>query len=471
MKHSTTSPSTESWTLENPQKPFAGKMREKGLDQTTIEVFADYYRQLVEGRDGFLAEADIAPVPDALVSPYESLEGFAAYGRAALGRTARIVLNGGLGTTMGLTGPKSLVPVKDGKRFIDIIVRDARRQQVPLCLMNSVVTHEATCNHIAGDGQNAPPLMFFQNMFPKILQETLQPARCSENEALEWNPAGHGDVYNSLCTSGLLEKLLNRGIHYAFISNCDNLGAVLDHSLLGYFSRAGYAFMMEVARRTASDAKGGHLAMGQDGGLLLRESAQCRPEDRGAFQDIERYRFFNTNNIWVNLVHLKKLIQRDGGIRLPMMLNPKRLDPRNPDSPPVYQVETAMGAAISLFKGATAVCVPRTRFAPVKSTADLLVVRSDRYRLSEKEGLLPGAGSGQILVKLDPEYYQRLDDFEKRFAAGIPGLSACESLEIKGNVFFEKNVTILGKVIITNPGPEPRAIPAGTVIDSDLRLK
>ncbi len=468
----TTNHSSESCLSADPQELFAWKMREKGLDTTTIEVFFDYYRQLLDKKDGFVTEACIQPVPETRIDSYDDLKGFEFHGRSALNRTARIVLNGGLGTTMGLTGPKSLVKVKNGKRFIDIIIQDAGRENIPLCLMNSDSTHEAICREVAGADENLPPLMFFQNMFPKLLQETLMPAFHPEDETLEWNPAGHGDVYNSLYTSGLLDKLLGHGIHYAFISNSDNLGATLDPSLLGYFSKAGFSFMMEVTQRTLSDAKGGHLAMDENDHLLLREAAQCRPEDRAAFQDIERYRFFNTNNIWINLVHLKKHIEKNGGIKLPMMLNPKHLDPRDPDSPRVYQIETAMGAAISLFKGAAAVRVPRTRFIPVKSTNDLLVLKSDRYYLSDEEGLIPAPGveSESIHVTLDPEYYKNLDQFEERFARGIPNLSACKFLSIEGNVFFEKNVTIRGAVTITSPGAKPRTIPEGTVIDSDLLL-
>lgn len=473
MRSSTISRLKETLSSENPRALFAEKMRKKGMDQRTIETFTDYYRRVVDGKDGFLPEGSIGPVPEVLVADHEDLNGFEIYGRSILGRAARIVLNGGLGTSMGLTGPKSLVTVKNGKCFLDVILREARRENLPLCLMNSPSTHEETCGYAAGPEEFPPPLMFFQNMFPKILRDSLLPADWPADETMEWNPAGHGDVYSSLCTSGLLDKLLDQGIYYAFISNSDNLGASIDHSLLGYFSRAGFSLMMEVSPRTASDAKGGHLAMNGDGTLVLRESAQCRPEDRGAFQDIDRYRFFNTNNIWVNLVHLKKRIQRDGGIRLPMMLNPKHLDPRDPSSPGVYQIETAMGAAISLFKGAGVVCVSRSRFAPVKSTGDLLVLRSDRYFLSNDKGLVPAPGieNGRILVKLDPEYYGRLDRFEERFARGVPGLSGCTSLTIEGNVFFESGVTVRGDVTITSHGAAPRTVPAGTVIESDLILK
>ncbi len=172
-----------------------------------------------------------------------------------------------------------------------------------------------------------------------------------------------------------------RGYRYAFTSNVDNLGATIEPAILGYFVAQGLPFMMEVADRTEADQKGGHLARrAATGRLLLRETAQCPPSDTEAFQDITRHRYFNTNNLWINLDALADLLARsEDGVALPLIRNSKTVDPRDPDSPPVYQLETAMGAAIELFDGAGAIRVPRSRFAPVKTTDDLLGVRSDAY--------------------------------------------------------------------------------------------
>ncbi len=462
----------ESTCSAAPVDLFSYKMRVEGIDTSVIELFSRYYRRITEGADGFMPEKELEPVMDDHVVPYESLDSYEMLGRSFWPRAVRIVLNGGLGTTMGLTAPKSLVTAKNGRTFMDIILSEAHRTNVALCLMNSFNTHEETCRHIGSRAPADPPLMFFQHRFPKILQENLMPAYSPEDSDLEWNPAGHGDVYNSLHVSGLLDKLLHQGIRYAFISNSDNLGATLDPALLGYFAIRKLPFMMEVAERTPSDAKGGHLAMKKDGTLVLRESAQCPPADRECFQDIERYRFFNTNNIWIDLTFLKRLIERDGFIDLPMILNPKPLDPRNEASPPVFQVETAMGAAISLFEGAMAVRVPRSRFVPVKSTNDLLVLRSDRFTLSPETGLTLSRGleDKRIDVDLDPDYYKHLDRFEERFSKGVPALSACSSLTVRGNIYFEENVTIRGNVVISASGPEQHTVSAGAVIDSDMEL-
>jgi UDP-N-acetylglucosamine pyrophosphorylase len=114
--------------------------------------------------------------------------------------------------------------------------------------------------------------------------------------------------------------------------------------------------------------KGGHLALRTaDGQLVLRESAQCAKADEAKFQDTSVHKYFNTNNLWVRLDLLKTLmVTRGGFVPLPTILNSKTVDPQQDSSTPVFQLETAMGAAIECFTGAGAVCVPRERFAPVK---------------------------------------------------------------------------------------------------------
>merc|ERR1719152_113643 len=131
--------------------------------------------------------------------------------------------------------------------------------------------------------------------------------------------------------------------------------------------------MMEVAVRTDADKKGGHLAKDKaSGGLLLRESAQCPDEDEKEFQNVGKYKFFNTNNLWVDLVALKAQFDKNGGaLPLPVMKNGKTIDPRDKKSTKVIQLETAMGAAIASFEGAGAILIPRSRFAPVKTTNDM----------------------------------------------------------------------------------------------------
>ena len=455
---------------------FISKMEKEGLSSATIDTFSYYFKKVVEGETGIVFDRDIDPVHQDEIKDAKSLGSWTAAGREAFKHAVRITLNGGLGTSMGLACPKSLIDVKDGKTFLEIILQQAEHYSVKLALMNSFSTHEDTLLALSKINPPNFPLVFLQHKFPKILQEGLSPATWPENPELEWNPPGHGDVYTALYTSGMLQTLLDEGIIYAFISNSDNLGAGMDSSLLGYFSENKFPFMMEVAEKTPADLKGGHLARKKNGRLILREIAQCPEEEFSAFKDIRRYRFFNTNNIWINLEFLNDLIEKEKTIRLPMILNPKALDPRSESSPGVFQVETAMGAAISLFKGATAVKVPRSRFFPVKKCSDLLAVRSDCFNLSKEKNLvinskrIKNKRPDTIKINLDPKYYGEIDLLEERFKDGVPSLVDCESLVIEGDVFFQKNVTIKGEVKIKN-SKNPRAdIKEGSVIEDDLTL-
>ena len=455
---------------------FTAKMAQAGLKPLVIETFSNYYRRLVGGETGLIHGADILPIEPHEIPTAADLGAYAAAGRSALSRSVRIVLNGGLGTSMGLLGPKSLLKVKQGLSFLQIILRQAELSQSRLAMMNSFNTHTATLSEVTKLKASRSPLFFLQHKFPKILQGELAPASWPPNRELEWNPPGHGDVYAALFVSGMLQKLLEEGVRYAFICNSDNLGAGIEESLLGYFSEKRFPFMMEVAEKTPSDIKGGHLARHRNGRLILREAAQCAKEEIAAFQDIRRYRFFNTNNIWVNLEFLKDLIRQHRFIDLPMIVNPKTLDPRDEKSPPVYQIETAMGSGVSLFDGAAAVNVPRARFLPVKTCNDLLAVRSDCFVYSEREGLTLNparAAAGRteaIKIKLDSKYYGKFDRLEERFQEGAPSLVECDALTIHGDVRFEKGVVVRGTVTITNPGPAPAVIKAGTVIERDLAL-
>jgi len=455
---------------------FISKMENEGLSPIVIDTFSYYYKKVVEGETGLVFDRDIDPVSEDEIKDANKLGSWAAAGKKAFKHSVRITLNGGLGTSMGLTGPKSLIDVKDGKTFLEIILQQVQHHNVKLALMNSFSTHKDTLLALSKINPPSFPLTFLQHKFPKILQEGMEPSSWPENPDLEWNPPGHGDVYTALYTSGMLKTLLDEGITYAFISNSDNLGAGMDASLLGYFSDNKFPFMMEVAEKTPADLKGGHLARHKTGRLILREIAQCPKEEVGAFKDIRRYGYFNTNNIWINLKFLNDLIEKEKTIRLPMILNPKTLDPRNESSPGVFQVETAMGAAISLFEGATAVKVPRSRFFPVKKCSDLLAVRSDCFVFSKEKNLMINPArilknkSSTMKIDLDPKYYGKIDLLEERFKDGVPSLVDCESLTIEGDVFFQKNVTIKGKVKIKNSKSSHADIKEGSVIEGDLTL-
>jgi len=453
---------------------FVAKMKNDDLQPLVIDTFAYYYNQVLSGETGLLYDREIQPVALEDIKDFDRLEKYAAAGQGVLQHCVRIVLNGGLGTTMGLTGPKSLIKAKNGKNFLEIILQQAAHSGVQLALMNSFNTHAATREALAQINPPRAPLQFIQHKFPKIQQTDLQPAAWPENPELEWNPPGHGDVYTALYTSGMLASLLREGIRYAFIHNLDNLGAQMDSGLLGYFAEHQFPFMMEVAEKTPADIKGGHLARRKSGRLMLREAVQCPGSELEAFQDIRRYRYFNTNNVWINLEALNELFDKQKMINLPLIVNPKTLDPRDADSPPVYQIESAMGAAVSLFEGSTAVRVPRNRFYPVKTCNDLVVVRSDCFSSTAEATLQinPQRAAMQntdvVKVKLDPTYFGKIDDLEKRFNQGVPSLVECDSLTVEGDVMFEKDIVVKGTVTIKNRRDSQVVIKAGSIIAQDL---
>lgn len=466
--------------LEKRFLPFARKMSDEGIPLLIIDTFKFYYGKLLSGERGFISRDDIAPVGKDEIADLETLDRFSEKGVRALKEAVIIKLNGGLGTSMGLSKAKSLIKVKDGYNFLDIIARQVlslrkeHETDIPLVLMNSFSTDEDSTKFLERYPELSSdiPLSFLQHKFPKVLKQDLSPAVWPMDPDLEWNPPGHGDIYCALITSGMLNKLIMRGYQYAFISNSDNLGGTMNVAALGYLVSKDFPFMMEVAEKTKADIKGGHIArLRQTGGLVLREIAQCPEEEIEEFQDIEVYKYFNTNNIWVNLVFLKDQLKEPGNIfKLPVIVNPKRISPRDDSSPEVYQIETAMGSAISIFERAAAVKVPKTRFAPVKRCQDLVALMSDCYVMTEDSRVIqnPQRRLGDIKIDLDDRYYRKIDQLQERFPHGVPSLVDCKSLKVEGNVYFGRGIMIKGDVTITNPLSKRVSIPEGTLIDKDL---
>jgi UTP--glucose-1-phosphate uridylyltransferase len=443
------------------------KMRREGLPEIAIDTFAHYEERLRGGEQGLLPEAELEPLTE-----LPSLDSLPESDASALDRVVVLKLNGGLGTSMGMTEAKSLVEVKEGHTFLDVIVRqvlhlrDQHDAAIPLLLMNSFATRDDTLAALERYPElevDGVPLDFVQGKVPKLLADGFEPVSWEADPALEWAPPGHGDVFTSLATSGTLATLLERGYEYLFLSNSDNLGAVLEPRILSWFASEGLPFVSEVVDRTEADRKGGHLARRRgNGGLVLRETAQVPEEDQDAFEDVKRHRFFNANNIWVNLHALQRTLEERGGVLgLPMIVNRKTVNPRDSSSPQVVQLETAMGAAIAVFEGAGAVHVPRHRFTPVKATSDLLVVRSDAYDLADDWRIkLTPERDAAPLVELSNKF-KMLRDFEERFSAGPPSLRAAEELQVEGDVRFGAGVVVRGRVKVEGPA----SIPDGAVLE------
>jgi UTP--glucose-1-phosphate uridylyltransferase len=445
------------------------KMRAEGLPDIAIDTFARYEERLREGEQGLIPESEIEPLDDV-----PALSELGEGDPSAVERVVVLKLNGGLGTSMGMTKAKSLLEVKDEHTFLDVIARQILRLRerhdadIPLLLMNSFATRDdtlAALERYPGLRAEGLPLDFLQGKVPKLHADDSSPAEWPGDPALEWAPPGHGDVFSSLAATGLLSELLERGYEFLFLSNSDNLGATLDPRILGWLAAEGLPFVSEVVDRTEGDRKGGHLARRvSDGGLLLRETAQVPDEDQAAFEDITVHRYFNANNIWVGLRALdEKLRDGDGVLELPMIVNRKTVDPTDSSSPEVVQLETAMGAAIGVFEGAAAVHVPRDRFVPVKKTNDLLVVRSDAYVLHDDwtVRLVPERDGVPPHVELDSDHFKLIRDFEEHFRHGPPSLAACRRLEVAGDVSFGRDVVVRGDVRVEGP----RRVEDGAVLE------
>jgi UDP-N-acetylglucosamine pyrophosphorylase len=451
-------------------------MRADGASDLAIEQFVRVYKLALAGDTGYIEEKDIQALID--VPQYEQLPKHEYWSRGLqyLSKVEIIKLNGGLGTNMGLDVAKTLLPVKiennfiygqvvkENINFLDFIFRQVALDNVNLALMSSSRTKEGTLSYHQAKYYNLPVTTFIQNRVPKINANTMEPVDIAKYEDEGFNPPGHGEIYSVLTDQKLIDKWLAEGKEYLFISNGDNLSATLDPIILNYVVQKEIPFLMEVAERTPNDTKGGHLvnikSAAGDWRLALRESAQVNPKDidpqtdKTYGEDIHRHKYFNTNSIWINLRALKAvLVEYNNILPLALIRNGKTLN----DGTKVYQLETAMGSAISVFKGAEAIVVPKRRFAPVKNCNDLLLYWSDIYEIYNKKFHLtinPHMNGRPLpIVILDDKYYKKYEDFKARIdIANPPSLLDCVRLEVKGDVRFGPGVRIVGEVIIDNTG-------------------
>ena len=362
----------------NNESIVARRMERRGLKKRDVSFFVSAWRKMnckespVDWRSIEPAEADqVINLPEVSTSTHRVLHDL---GVANMSKCAIVKLNGGRATSMGGTVPKCMVSVKDDKSFLDIVMgqimaaNDRHGIEMPLILMNSFFT-----DHVTEKIVGKTPLIimnFIQNEYPRILEDTLMPMDTGTDD--DWCPAGHGDFYSSIEGSGLLGSLLDLGFRYVFISNIDNLSAEVSPLILGTMVSGGHDFMMEVTRKTEKDIKGG-APVWKKGTPSLLEIAEVPPENISEFQDIEKFRYFNTNNLWIDLPALKNLLEEDR-LHLPIIQNRKNICGSD-----IIQIETAMGAGLQCFSHPGIVEVPRDRFSPVKKMEDLLVLQSDLY--------------------------------------------------------------------------------------------
>ena len=433
-----------------------------------IAQFRNLYDRYISKEENKIDWTKISsPLEESIVS-YDQLE-TPEYSKSKelLSKLAVCRLNGGLGTSMGCVGPKSTIEVKDGKSFLDLIVAQIQAlnerfdTDVPLILMNSFNTDQDTQKVIRKYNEDLTIQTFRQNKFPRLRKDSLLPLIKVSDKTETCYPPGHGDFFFSIQQSGILDQLIHQGKRYLYIANADNLGASVDLKILHLLSTSNAPYIMEVTNKTRADIKGGTLVKTNHSALRLLEIVQVPNEFREEFKSIKKFKIFNTNNVWLNLIELRKKLQ-SSSLQLDLIVNKKIVD-----QIPVIQLETAIGSGINSFDGSLAVKVPRIRFLPVKKTNDLLLVQSNLF--IEEEGVLKKNPARQFeylpLIRLG-DYFETVEEYQKRFRT-IPDILELDLLTVVGNVFFDRHVTLRGNVILVCDGDE-LFIPENTVLENKV---
>ncbi|XP_054723678.1 UTP--glucose-1-phosphate uridylyltransferase-like [Uloborus diversus] len=447
--------------------------------QKTMEEFKAFQRlfaQFLQG--GTTVQWDkVEPVPEEAVIKYESLTPPESKDiRSMLSKLVVVKLNGGLGTTMGCIGPKSVIPVRNELTFLDLTVQQIEHlnktydTDVPLVLMNSFNTDEETHKVLPKyRGLRIKIYSFNQSRYPRLNKESLLPIGRSlrDPDPESWYPPGHGDFYESFFNSGLLEMFLNTGREYCFVSNIDNLGATVDlnilKSLVHPTKSQGHEFVMELTDKTKSDVKGGTLIQ-YENKIRLLELPQVPKDKVDEFKSVNKFKIFNTNNLWMKLKTIASLVEEQR-LNMEVIVNPKHLD----TGINVLQLETAAGAAMKDFEGALGINVPRSRFLPVKKTSDLLLVMSNIYNM--RNGSLAMSPLRLFpttpLVKLGDKHFLKVRDFLSRFDT-IPDMLELDHLTVSGDVTFGRGVSLKGTVIIIANHGDRIDIPNGACLENKI---
>jgi UTP--glucose-1-phosphate uridylyltransferase len=441
------------------EKLIIDKMKQAELPEILINDFLSKVEKVRTGETGKVqwdTIGDLDPIKDEI----DLMELRKSYtpSKDSLSKLVVIKLNGGLGTSMGLEKAKSLIPIKDNRSFLNVVaeqilyMRKKHSVEIPLILMDSYSTQKDSMEEIKKTGLTQRiKSTFLQNKVPRITKSDLEPLNLTDSKE-DWCPPGHGDIYLSLKQTGILEELLSSGYEFAFISNGDNLGATIEPYILEYISKHNLEFVMEMTPKTLADTKGGaiyrKMVDGKFQGLELLETAQVPKENEHEFSGMGKFRTFSTNNLWVNLKALAKLLEE----RIPalsLIVNPKTVSGID-----VLQLETAMGSAIGSFQKTKGIIIPRDRFAPVKKCEDYLIRRSDAYTLNEDFSLTMSAerkqsGLSENLVILDEKFYKKIKDFDSLMKV-YPSLKLSESLTVVGKIEFDTYIELKGKVSFIN---------------------
>lgn len=455
------------------------KGAEAEISRKDFDGFKKLFHRFLQVKGPAIDWAKIHRPPEDSIQSYEKIKakGLPDSITESLNKLVVVKLNGGLGTSMGCKGPKSVIGVRNENTFLDLTVQQIEHlnktfnTDVPLVLMNSFNTDEDTKKILQKYTHHRVKIHTFnQSRYPRINKESLLPIAkdmgMSGENGEAWYPPGHGDIYASFSNSGLLDKLIAEGKEYIFVSNIDNLGATVDLFILNHLMSQPpdrrCEFIMEVTDKTRADVKGGTL-INYDDHLRLLEIAQVPKAHVDEFKSVTKFKIFNTNNLWISLPAIKRLHEQNA-MDLEIIVNPKTLD----GGLNVIQLETAVGAAIKSFSNALGVNVPRSRFLPVKTTSDLLLVMSNLYSLDAGSLTMSKMREFKTTphVKLGSSF-TKVHDYLTRFES-IPDMLELDHLTVSGDVTFGKNVSLKGTVIIIANHGDRIDIPAGALLENKI---
>lgn len=219
-----------------------------------------------------------------------------AIGEAAMrrGELAFCTMAGGMATRMGGV-VKALAEVFGGHTFLAMRLAENRAasalagHSVPLWLMTSDATDDPIREALAA--AKAPPHVA---EFMQDLSLRLNPDGSlfkDDRGRPSVHATGHGDLVDALRRSGLLERFVEAGGRYVWLTNVDNLGASIDPVVLGKLVSSGKDVQCEVCRK---EGDRGGIPVHAEGRLQVLEEFRLPPDFDAARVDV-----FNTNTFLV----------------------------------------------------------------------------------------------------------------------------------------------------------------------------
>lgn len=394
-----------------------------------------------------------------LVVPYDSLASISediAETKMLLDKLVVVKFNGALGTNMGFSGPKSAIEVKNNLTPLDLMVDQVESLNskygcnVPLLLMDTAETHDhvqKVLEKYSNSKVDIHSLSLSQQPHEKSFEGH------SRKDKL-YPSSDHSVVFLSLMKSGTLDLLLVQGKEYALVVDSDNVAAVADPKIFNHLIQNQIEYCMEVAPVPSIDLRNSLINL-RPGKFQLVDITQNPTKQSGG-----KFKFINTRSMWVNLRAIKRLIDTDE-LKVENFSSSKEV---NDDQ--IISQGTAADSAIQFFDHTIGINVAQSRYLPVNSTSDLLLLQSDLY--TADEGILvqnPARDNpANPSIELGPEF-EKVNDFQSRFKS-IPSIINLDSLKVEGDVWFGAGITLKGKVsIVAKPGMKLE-IPDGIVLEN-----